>query len=70
MRSSVSEIERIASSPATMGPRPDVPDALGRLRERYKLAIFTDSDNELIATTVATIGAPFDYVVTAEQAQA
>src|ERR1044072_8079388 len=53
-----------------MGPHPEVPDVLRRLRERYKLAIFTNSDDDLIAPTVARIGAPFDYVITAEQAQA
>ena len=64
------EIERIATSPKTMGPHPEVPDALRRLRERYKLAIFTNSDDDLIAPTVARIGVPFDYVITAEQARA
>jgi 2-haloalkanoic acid dehalogenase type II len=64
------EIERIALSPMTMGPHPEVPDVLRRLRERYKLAIFTNSDDDLIAPTVARIGVPFDYVITAEQAQA
>lgn len=69
LRPDASEIERIASSPATMGPHPEVPDVLRRLRERYKLAIFTNSDDDLIAPTVARIGVPFDYVVTAEQAR-
>lgn len=64
------EIERIAMSPKTMGPHPDVPDALRRLRERYRLAIFTNSDDDLITPTVAAIGVPFDYVITAEQARA
>jgi 2-haloacid dehalogenase len=67
---SADEIERIASSPRTMGPHPEVPDVLRRLRERYKLAIFTNSDDDLIAPTVERIGVPFDYVITAEQAQA
>jgi 2-haloalkanoic acid dehalogenase type II len=67
---SADEIEIIASSPMTMEPHPEVPDALRRLRERYRLAIFTNSDNDLIAPTVARIGVPFDYVITAEQAQA
>jgi 2-haloacid dehalogenase len=66
----VSEIERVALSPTTMGPHPEVPDVLRRLHERYKLAIFTNSDDDLIAPTVARIGVPFDYVITAEQAQA
>jgi 2-haloacid dehalogenase len=64
------EIERIASSPMTMGPHPEVPDVLRRLRERYKLAIFTNSDDDLIAPTVARIGVSFDSVITAEQARA
>ena len=64
------EIERIAASPTTMGPHPEVPDVLRRLRERYKLAIFTNSDDDLIAPTVARIGVPFDYVITAQQARA
>lgn len=64
------DIERIASSPMKMGPHPDVPEALRRLRQRYKLAIFTNSDDDLIAPTVERIGVPVDYVITAEQAQA
>jgi len=67
---SADEIERIASAPRTMGPHPEVPDALRRLRARYRLAIFTNSDDDLIAPTVARIGVPFDYVITAEQAGA
>jgi 2-haloalkanoic acid dehalogenase type II len=63
-------VERLATAIPTMGPHPEVPDALRRLRERYKLAIFTNSDDDLIAPTVARIGVPFDYVITAEQAQA
>lgn len=66
----VNEIERVASSLVTMGPHPEVPAALKRMRERYKLAIFTNSDDDLIAPVVARIGVPFDYVITAEQAQA
>jgi 2-haloalkanoic acid dehalogenase type II len=64
------EIEAIASSPMTMGPHPEVPNALRRLRQRYKLAIFTNSDDALIAPTVRRIGVPIDYVITAEQAGA
>ena len=67
---SADEIETIASSPMTMDPHPEVPDVLRRLRERYKLAIFTNSDDDLIAPTVARIGVPFDYIITAEQAGA
>jgi 2-haloalkanoic acid dehalogenase type II len=63
------DIERIAMSPTTMGPHPEVPEALRQLRQSYKLAIFTNSDDDLIAPTLARIGVPFDYVITAEQAR-
>lgn len=64
------EIERIASAPTTMDPHPEVADVLRRLRQHYKLAIFTNSDDDLIAPAVGRIGVPFDYVITAEQARA
>lgn len=67
---SAAEIEELASSVKTMDPHPDARDALHRLRERYKLAILTNSDDDLIAPTVARIGVPFDYVITAQQAEA
>ncbi|MCJ2067053.1 haloacid dehalogenase type II [Methylobacterium sp. J-088] len=51
-------------------PHPEVPTALDRLRERYQLAIISNTDDDLIAGTVAAIGVPIDFVVTAEQARA
>jgi 2-haloacid dehalogenase len=64
------DIERLATSLNTMGPHPEVPGVLRKLRERYKLAIFTNSDDDLIINNVEKIGVPIDYVITAEQAQA
>ena len=64
------EVEALATSITAMGPHPEVPAALRRLRERYKLAIFTNSDDDLIRHNVEKIGVPFDYVITAEQARA
>ncbi len=63
-------IARLASSIVTMGPHPEVPGVLRRLRERYKLAIFTNSDDDLIVHNVAKLGVPIDYIITAERAQA
>lgn len=63
-------MERLATAIPTMGPHPEVPDALRRLSERYKLAIFTNSDDDLIVHNVARIGVPIDFVITAERAQA
>jgi FMN phosphatase YigB (HAD superfamily) len=49
------DIERIASSPMTMPPHPEVPKVHRRLRVHYKLAIFTNSDDDLIAPTVSSV---------------
>ena len=54
----------------TWGPYPDVPPALERLRQEYKLAIITNSDDDIMARNVTNIGVPIDRVITAEQAGA
>lgn len=51
-------------------PHPEVPAALVRLRGEFRLAIISNSDDDLIAATVASIGVPIDFVVTSEQAHA
>lgn len=51
-------------------PHPEVPAVLDRLRQQFRLAIISNSDDDLISGTVASIGVPFDFVVTAEQARA
>jgi 2-haloacid dehalogenase len=51
-------------------PHPEVPAALDRLRSQFRLAIISNSDDDLISATVASIGVPIDFVVTAEQARA
>jgi 2-haloacid dehalogenase len=53
-----------------IAPHPEVPAALARLRERYRIAIISNTDDALIAGTVAAIGTPVDFVVTAQQARA
>ncbi|WP_245582544.1 haloacid dehalogenase type II [Neorhizobium lilium] len=63
-------VERLASAVPTMGPHPEVPDVLRRLRQRYKLAIFTNSDEDIIVHNLTRLGVPIDYVITAEWAQA
>lgn len=55
----------------TWGPYSDVPPALERLRDGgVKLAIITNSDDDIMSHNVANIGVPFDRVITAEQARA
>jgi 2-haloacid dehalogenase len=51
-------------------PFPDTRAALEKLRTKYKLAIISNTDDDLFAATSRHLGIRFDEVVTAEQAQA
>ena len=51
-------------------PHPEVSATLALLRARYRLAIISNTDDELIAGTIAELGTPVDFVITAQQAQA
>lgn len=62
--------EALVAAVPTFGPFPDVPAALGRLKETYQIAIISNTDDDLIAGNVERIGVHFDYVITAEQARA
>ena len=62
--------DALLASVPTWGPFPDVPPALERLRQRYNLAIITNSDDDIMARNVASIGVPIDGVITAEQVRA
>ncbi len=62
--------ETLLSTLRRVDPHPEVPAALERLRARYRLAIISNTDDDLIAGTVAAIGTPIDFVITAQQAQA
>jgi 2-haloacid dehalogenase len=55
---------------ARIPPHPDTTDALARLRTRYRLAIISNTDDDLIKGTVEALGTPVDFVITAQQAQA
>ncbi|HET7095325.1 MAG TPA: haloacid dehalogenase type II [Thermomicrobiales bacterium] len=54
----------------TFGPFPDAPPALERLRRRCKLAIVSNTDDDIVAANARRIGVPLDAVITAEQARA
>jgi 2-haloacid dehalogenase len=62
--------EELVAAVSTFGPWPEVPEVLERLRRHCKLVIISNTDDDIIAGNVRNIGVPFDYVVTAEQAQA
>lgn len=48
-------------------PFADSVEALGRLQERYRLAILSNIDDDLFALTRNALGLTFDWVVTAQQ---
>ena len=65
----------MASLPASLGAWPPFPDtvaALARLKSRYRLAIISNTDDDLFAETAKLLGVPkkvaFDAVITAQQA--
>ena len=67
---SASEAE-MDSLPASLGMWPPFPDtvaALRRLKSRYKLAVISNTDDDLFAQTAKLLQVPFDEVVTAQQA--
>jgi 2-haloacid dehalogenase len=49
---------------------PDTPAALRLLKNRFRLAILSNIDDDLFAATRPRLGVDFDEVVTAQQAQA
>jgi 2-haloacid dehalogenase len=50
-------------------PFPEVPEALAKLREDgWKLAILSNTDPDLLASSVQAIGVPFDLLLTASEA--
>jgi 2-haloacid dehalogenase len=63
------EREVLASSVASWQPFPDTVEALRVLKRRYRLAVISNIDDDLFATTAQQLGVPFDCVVTAEQAR-
>jgi 2-haloacid dehalogenase len=47
----------------------DSPEALARLKERYRLGVITNCDDDLFARSNERLGIEFDWVITAEQAR-
>jgi 2-haloacid dehalogenase len=61
---------RLAEAYGTFPPYPDVKPILTTLKERYRLAIISNVDNDIIRQTLAGIGVEFDGVFTAEDCKA
>lgn len=64
------EAESLPKSLKTWLPFPDTNAALTRLKSKYKLAIISNTDDALFASTSKHFLVDFDEIVTAEQAKA
>jgi 2-haloacid dehalogenase len=63
------EVRALADSVPAWRPWPDTIAALARLRRRYQLAIISNIDDDLFATTRPQLQADFHWVITAQQAR-
>jgi len=64
------ETRSLPESLATWKPWPDTVAALRRLKTRFRLAILSNVDDDLFATTRPYLEVEFDEVITAQQARA
>lgn len=64
------DLETLLATLGRIEPHPDVPEALARLREHYRIAVISNTSDNLIADTITAIGTPIDFVITAQQARA
>jgi 2-haloacid dehalogenase len=64
------EVESLPKSLKDWRPWPDTITALCQLKDRFRLAIVSNVDDDLFAATKPQLGVEFDQIVTAQQAQA
>jgi 2-haloacid dehalogenase len=64
------ELHSLPESLARWQPFADTVMALKDLKKRYRLAIISNVDDDLFATTAPKLGVDFDHVITAQQARA
>ena len=63
------ERDALARSVRNWKPFPDTVGALKRLKERYSLAIISNIDDDLFQYSAEHLEVPFDWVITAQQAE-
>jgi 2-haloacid dehalogenase len=63
------EVRSLPQSLANWQPFPDTVEALRKLKSRYQLAVISNVDDDLFASTAPKLGVVFDHVITAQQAQ-
>jgi len=65
---SEAETRSLPESIANWQPFPDTVESLRRLKQRYKLAVLSNIDDDLFALTAPKLSVTFDHVITAQQA--
>src|SRR3954471_19275853 len=63
------EIDSLAESIKDWPPFLDTTAGLRKLKTKYKLAIISNIDDDLLAYSLRLIGVPFDFLITAQQAK-
>ncbi|MBV8883906.1 MAG: HAD-IA family hydrolase [Chroococcidiopsidaceae cyanobacterium CP_BM_RX_35] len=66
---SSTELDSLADTVKNWLPFPDTVEALKFLKARFKLAIISNVDDALFASTAKKLEVEFDWVITAEQAE-
>jgi len=61
------EVRSLPEPLAHWQPFPDTVEALRKLKSRYRLAVISNVDDDLFASTVPKLGVAFDHVITAQQ---
>ncbi len=61
--------DAFAASMPTWRPFPDVPPTLRELKSHARIAIISNTDNDILAASVRLMGVEFDALVTAEDAR-
>jgi 2-haloacid dehalogenase len=62
------EVRSLPESLAHWQPFPDTVEALRKLKSLYQLAVISNVDDDLFASTAPKLGVAFDHVITAQQA--
>ncbi len=62
-------VDRFSECVREWPPFSDSEDALRRLRERFRLGVITNCDDDLFAASQRLLGVELDWIVTAEQAR-
>lgn len=62
------EVENLVAEIERLKPFPDAREALGKLHTRYKLAILSNGDRDMLEAAKPHIGIPFDNVISVQEA--